>query len=290
MLWLTLSLLTALAASSQDAWCKKFFSHLNLYEMAMYPMLYSLPMFAMALPFIPVPPGLDMTFLWCLVVSIPLNSVAFLLYIKAIRISPLSLTLPYLAFTPGFMVFTGYVFLNELPNIWGIAGILVICGGSYILNIVPGKWSFLEPLKAVLREPGSRLMLINSFLFSFGAVIGKKGILHSSPLFFTLSFFCALNLFLFLFLLSIGKIHVKVFQDAPLKGIFTGSLVFMHVICHGWAISLTKAAYMIAVKRLSVMFGILYGRLLFKEENMAFRLGGAVLMLAGTLLITIQGI
>jgi drug/metabolite transporter (DMT)-like permease len=208
---------------------------------------------------------------------------------KAIKISPLSLTVPYLAFTPAFMIVTGYLFLDELPNMWGIFGILIICAGSYILNIEPGKWSLLSPLKAIFRETGSWLMLIDAFLFSFAAVIGKKGILHSSPLFFTLSFFASFGPCLFLFLLVFQKIRVKTFRQTPLNGLIVGGLFFAHALLHGLAVSLTKAAYMISVKRLSVVFGVIYGKILFKEVNMGFRLSGALLMLAGTVLITLQG-
>ncbi len=288
MLWFILSLLAALAVSSQDAWMKKFFSHLSPYEMAVCPLLYSLPLFAIAVLFVPVP-RLDSVFFWSFLVSVPLNSVAFVLYMKAIKISPLSLTVPYLAFTPAFMIVTGYMFLDEMPNIWGIFGILIICAGCYILNIEPGKWSFLTPFKSVFKETGSWLMLILSFLFSFAAVIGKKAILHSSPLFFTLSFFAVFNLTLFLFLLIFRKIRVKTFREEILKGVIAGGVFFLHALFHGLAISLTKAAYMISVKRLSVVFGVIYGKLLFKEANIGFRLSGALLMLAGTILITLQG-
>jgi hypothetical protein len=61
MLWLILSLLTALAVAPQDAWVKKHFSHLTAYDMLAFPFLFSLPLFAVTVPFIPVPP-LDDTF------------------------------------------------------------------------------------------------------------------------------------------------------------------------------------------------------------------------------------
>jgi drug/metabolite transporter (DMT)-like permease len=132
-------------------------------------------------------------------------------------------------------------------------------------------------------------MLIVSFLFSFAAVIGKKAILHSSVLFFTISFFLALNLFLFLLLRVLGKIRLKTFKNLPAKGIVAGCLLFSHALLHGWAISITKAAYMVSVKRFSVLFGIIYGSLLFKEKNIIIRFCGAVFMLGGAILITIKG-
>jgi hypothetical protein len=38
MLWLILSLLTALAVATQDAWVKKHFSHLSAYDMLAFPL------------------------------------------------------------------------------------------------------------------------------------------------------------------------------------------------------------------------------------------------------------
>jgi drug/metabolite transporter (DMT)-like permease len=288
MLWLILSLLTALAVASQDAWVKKHFSHLTAYDMLAFPFLFSLPLFAITIPFISVPP-LDDTFYWCFVVSLPLNFIPFFLYMKAIQESPLSLTLPYLAFTPAFMIFTGYGFLGEIPNLWGLAGIVVTCIGGYVLNLESGRHSFWAPIKAVFKETGSWLMLIVALMFSFSAVIGKKGILHSSPLFFTMTFFAALSFLTLVALLALGKIHLKTFRDDWAKGLVAGALFFVHALSHGFAISMVKAGYMISVKRLSALIGIIYGRLFFKEKYIAVRFVGACLMVAGAVLITLWG-
>lgn len=288
MYWVTLSLLTALAVSSQDAWVKKYFSGFSPYEMSMYPLMYSCPLFVISMFWVPVPP-LDATFFWCFFLSLPINGISLILYMKAIKISPLSLTLPYLAFTPAFMILTGYLFLGEMPNVWGGLGILITCIGSYVLNLETRKRNLLAPLQAVFKETGSWLMLIVSFLFSFATVLGKKAILHSSVLFFTFSFFLSLNLFLFLLLRVLGKIRLKTFKNLPAKGIVAGCLFFFHALFHGWAISIAKAAYMISIKRFSVLFGIVYGAVFFKESNIVIRLCGAMFMLSGAILITIKG-
>ena len=288
MLWLILSLLTALAVASQDAWIKKHFSHLSAYDMLVFPFLFSLPLFLVILPFVPVPP-LDEVFYWCFLFSLPINFISFFIYMKAIRVSPLSLTLPYLAFTPAFMIFTGYVFLDEMPNQWGIAGIILTCIGGYVLNLEPGRYSVLEPIKAVFRETGSWLMLIVALIFAFGAVIGKLGILHSSPLFFTISFFAVLSFLTVLVLLILGKVRPETFRDDWVKGSIAGALFFIHCLAHGFAISLVKAGYMISIKRFSVLIGILYGGMFFREKYIALRLLGAGMMVAGAVVITILG-
>ena len=288
MLWLILSLLTALAVASQDAWVKKHFSHLSAYDMLAFPFLFSLPLFTLTIPFIPFPP-LDDTFYWCFLISLPINFIPFFIYMAAIRVSPLSLTLPYLAFTPAFMIFTGYLFLAEIPNLWGLFGIVVTCIGGYVLNLEPGRQSLLAPIKAVFKETGSWLMLIVALIFSFSAVIGKKGILHSSPLFFTMTLFAVLSFMAVLVLLVLGKVRLQTFRDDWVKGVVAGLLFFIHALAHGFAISLVYASYMIAVKRLSALIGIFYGRLFFKEPYMGVRLAGAGLMVAGAVLIAIWG-
>ncbi len=288
MLWLLLSLLTALVVATQDAWVKKHFSHLTAYDMLAFPFLFSMPLFAVTVPFVPVPP-LDETFYRSFLISLPINFVSFLIYMKAIRISPLSLTLPYLAFTPAFMIFTGYVFLDEIPNPWGLAGIMVTCAGGYVLNLAPGKPSLFEPIKAVFKETGSWLMLIVAMIFSFGAVIGKKAIMHSSPLFFTMTFFAVLSSLTVVSLLILGKIRLSTLRDNWAEGVIAGVLFFIHSLTHGFAISMVKASYMISIKRFSVLVGIVYGGLYFQEKYIALRLGGAGLMVAGAVLITVWG-
>ena len=84
MIWLILSLLTALAVASQDAWVKKHFSRLTAYDMLAFPFLFSLPLFIVTLPFVPVPP-LDDVFYWNFLISLPINFISFFIYINELR-------------------------------------------------------------------------------------------------------------------------------------------------------------------------------------------------------------
>lgn len=289
MIWLTLALMTALASASQDSWVKHKFSGYSTYEMLAFPMLYSLPLIAVATFWLTVPP-LDTTFLWCFLVSIPLNGVAFFMHMRAIQISPLSLTLPYLSFSPAFMFGTGFLFLGELPNIWGGLGVCIIVIGSYVLNINPSTYTLLAPFRAFFKEKGSMIMLMVAILYSLAAVIGKKAILHSSVMFFTLVFFLTLNTITLLFVEISGKGKVARLFAKPLQGGVAGVLLFIHLICHGWAISMTKAVYMISIKRMSILFGVIYGGIFFAEKHLFYRLAGAGLMIAGATVISLKGL
>ena len=61
------------------------------------------------------------------------------------------------------------------------------------------------------------------------------------------------------------------------------------VLSHMWAINLITAAYMIAVKRTSLVFSVIYGKFIFREKEIAQRLAGASLMVLGVGLILIAG-
>lgn len=284
MEWLIFSLLTALSVASQDAWTKKFFSKYNHYEMAVIPLVFSLPFLVITLFFIEVP-DLDKTFTLYFLLSLPLNALSVVLYMQAIKISPLSLTLPYLAFSPVFIIITGYLFLGEKPEKIGIIGVIIICIGAYILNLNDGFKSFFSPFKTISREKGAWLMIIVALLFGVAAPVGKKAILHSSPLYFSVTFFIVLTFFMlacFYFQISFKNI----FRE-PVKGLFAGVFLFCHIVFHGLAVSMVNVTYMISVKRFSIVFGIIYGRLFFGEKNTAIRLTGSLIMIFGALIITL---
>ncbi len=289
MSWTLAALLTALATASQDAWIKRQFSHAGPYEMLAYPLAYSLPPFCLAAPFVAVP-ALDHVFVLFFLASIPVNGLGFLLHVRAIQVSPLSLTLPYLAFTPLFMLLTGFVVLAEIPNLWGLAGVMVIVAGGYVLNIDPRVYSPLEPLRAFRREPGSRIMLLVACVYSLGGVVGKKAIVHSSVMFFTVSFFICLAVVMLATLHWSGRVDLRRLAAMPAKGSVAGGLLFLHAVCHGWAISMTKAVYMISIKRFSILIGVIYGGLFFKERHLKFRLIGTAMMIAGAVLISVLGL
>ena len=285
--WFILSVLTAFSVASCDAWVKKWFSHLNHYEMLVYPLLYGFPLILVSLFFVEIPP-LDDIFYLSFAVSVPLTIVPLILYMKAIKVSPLSLTVPYLSFTPVFMVGTGYLFLNEAPDGWGISGIVSVCAGSYILNLDGKKWSIINPLLAVCKETGSWLMLIAAFIFSFSAVIGKLAIMHSSVMFFQMTFFAVVTIVMMLIFMMFRMIKLKHLAESPLKGCVAGILLFFHILFHGFAISMTKAAYMVSVKRLSTLFGVIYGGMIFHEENIPVRFTGALFMFCGAVIILLK--
>jgi len=70
--------------------------------------------------------------------------------------------------------------------------------------------------------------------------------------------------------------------------VVAGVLLYCHIFFHGYGISMTKAAYMMSIKRLSIVFGVIFGGLVFHEENFQMRLLGAMLMFSGAVVILLM--
>lgn len=292
MLWFTLSLLTAMISATEVASMKKLLSGVRPLEMVAFPLAYSLPLFLACLPFVPMPdlaPGVWTTALTLL----PFNGLGLACTYWAARISPLSLTMPFQAFTPVVAVFLGISMLGEMPTLWGGLGIVVIVMGSWVLNLDPatarGKGVLLAPFRAILKERGSMLMLAAAIIYGLCAVLGKKLVLQSSPLFAGTFFFSLHNSVLLLVFLLTGRVRPRVLLGRPKAGLFVGTAMFLHVICHMFAVSMITTAYMIAIKRLNGFFSVILGRFMFGEGNMRFRMAGAGAMALGAAVIAILG-
>lgn len=288
MLWFLLSLAAAFLMASNGAFMKRFYSDVSPWEMSVIPFFYATPLCAATLIFVTIPPigpGFYPALLWVL----PLTMVAMVLHFRAIHMSPLSLTLPFLSFTPVFVLVTGDIILGETLNPLGTAGILLVVAGGYIVNLDSARHGFLGPIKAIFNEPGSAIMLLVAALYGLCSVGGKVLILNSSPMFAAMIIFTLFGPILTILLLAAGKASLRTILKKPLLGIMVGIGVFIEIICHNLAISMVAAAYMITIKRLAGVFSVFYGWLLFKERGICFRLIGTVIMTLGAGIIVVYG-
>ncbi len=284
MSWIVYALITAFSIATADAISKKAMIRSHEYVIAWVRQGYTLPFLAVVFFFIEIPP-LDNTFWLTLLVAVPLDVTAIILYVKAIRLSPLSLTIPFIALSPMFVIITAFVILGELPDISGLFGILLIVIGAYLLNVRATKHGVLGPIKAIKKERGSILMIIVALIYSVTSTLGKVAVLHSSPLFFGAFYPFILTIIFTVIVGFKGQLSSVISRPRIFLGI--GFFIAIMMLSHFTAISLTDVAYMISVKRLSLLFSVAYGWILFGERNVAERLIGSILMIAGVVSITL---
>ncbi|MEG4988692.1 EamA family transporter [Microcoleus sp. BR0-C5] len=286
MTWLIFGILTAFFEAVKDVFGKQ-----NLKKSDEYVVAWSLSFFSVIflIPWVVytgIPP-LNSQFWLALLIGGSINAVTSLLYIKAIKVSDLSLTLPLVALTPLFMLVTSPLIVGEYPNFFDYIGILLIVAGSYLLNIKEKSKGYLAPFTALLNEPGPKLMLIVALLWSIASNFDKIGVTNSSPIFWLFSLFGTISVLLLPVLLhktpNPGR---KILKQLPMLAAM-GSLNAMGVLFQMQALTLTLVVQVIAVKRTSVLMGVLFGHFIFKEKDIQERFLGAAIMMGGVLFITL---
>jgi uncharacterized membrane protein len=265
---------------------KKSLEKCNEYIVAYALRLFALP-FLLPLLFFTKEIVLGSGFWIALLTGGTLNLITTVLYMKAIKASDLSVTVPMVTFTPLFLLLTSPIIVGEFPPLKGILGILLIVFGSYLLHLKEKPKGILAPFKAIITGKGPRLMLVVAFIWSVTSNIDKVGIRNSSVVLWAVAIhiFIIITMVPLVWLTSRYSIHQLVKQRNMLIPLgFIDALKYFFQLA---ALQFTLVAYVISIKRTSAILCVIFGALIFKEKGIKERLTGSVIMVAGVLLITL---
>lgn len=281
-MWFLLSLFSGVSWSLSDVFGKKLTKSYPVLVTLTYRYIFSIPFLLIYLIFIEIP-RINPSFWLVILILLPLELTAATLYLKAITISPLSMVTPFVAFTPVFLLLTSYLILGETVSWGGAIGIVLIAAGAYMINF--SRQNYLLPFKKLFQEKGILLMMGVAFLYSMTSNLGKMAMQYSSPSFMGI-FYTSLLGFAFV-LVAKGKgkkLKPKKFSiNFAWIGFFNAIMMITHMV----AIKYIQVAYMIAVKRTSLLFGVFFGYLFFHEKEIGKRMIAAIIMLAGVVTILI---
>lgn len=286
MTWYQLTLISAFSIALADSVMKKYLSPLSAWDLVLVrfaiPGILLLP-YALHYPM----PGFNFSFLALMLLLVTLEIGAMMIYVHAVANNPLHLTLPYLAFTPIFNILTGYIFLGERISVKGGLGIVIVVLGSYILNITRefNLKRVAEPLTMIWKNQGSRLMLLCSFIYSLTSTLSKKAMQYADAESFGAYYFVIIGAAVWVIYPWVRRKNPKQIlrKFVPVMGV--AILMSIMVVTHFIAIANVQVAYMISVKRSSLLFGILMGALFFGERNLLRNLIGGSIILTGIVLL-----
>lgn len=210
--------------------------------------------------------------------------------VRSLKSIDLSVFGPLNSFKPVFALFISIVVLNEIPSTVGVAGVVVIVMGSYLLAYNPATKKI--KLRDIRLGRGVLFRFLAIALTSIAAVFSKKAIIMSSPL-ITLAYWSLIGfpVSLALFLRSGVPIKTEIQQALRLKQ------NFMFLFLSFFALQLLTlltferifVGYSLALFQLSGLISILFGYHFFKERNLKYRLAGAIVMCLGAMLIALFG-
>jgi uncharacterized membrane protein len=229
-------------------------------------------------------------------VFIMLSALSHFLYqvflCRTYELGDISLTYPVIRSSPIFVALLGFIFLKELPSPLAMAGIILIITGTHVLNL---ERFTLRGLFKPLRRENRRPMIAALFTALFSAVysaVDKKGVLEINPVLFFYLFFAISGLMFagYVFYLGqSGRKIIRVFLDNKFAITIASILEFSSYVLILYAFRLSKVAYVVALRQISVVFAALFGTVLLKEKNFNLRLAGSLILFTGAFLITVCG-
>lgn len=223
-----------------------------------------------------------------------INGVAFWSYGRALARGELSLVLPLINLSPLVLLLSGWLVLGERPHAAVVAGVALLVCGALLLGRSDGL------RRGLLGAPGARPMLLTAVLWGIGASIDKLGVRAGGSLLWVAGLNLVVGTPLLLASLAAGDPHRLMPTPAgAARELFSGRegrrrlvqllavglLSLVGTALQMEALRLTAVVHVVAIKRLSTLFGSAIGVLWLREYSGSLRLPAAALMSGGAVIV-----
>jgi drug/metabolite transporter (DMT)-like permease len=225
------------------------------------------------------------TFLIYLFLDVALVTLCLWLYFRALQVSPLSVCIPFLAFTPVFLIPTGYVLWHELPSLLKSLGVILIVIGSLVMHWRQFAVSWMAPFRAIIDEKNSRYMLGVAFLFSLTNPLDKKLVQMSDAYFQAFAF--SVGLCWSFFLLAMLQRHdlEAALQDNIPQLTLAGAGEAVSRLLQFASYNFIAMAIAASIKGAGIVLAVFCGYWFFQERGISDKAIAASVMLAGMVIL-----
>jgi drug/metabolite transporter (DMT)-like permease len=217
-----------------------------------------------------------------------LSGLALVLFLDALRLSPLSLTIPLLSFTPVLSTTLAWGFRGQVPGPAQYAGAVLVVAGAAVLSQSGGAWSGFKPF---LREPGVRRMAIVAVLWSCTGVLDQTAVARGAGAWYAPLLMAAVALLLLLWTVARGEGRALLAAVGPLasRPLLAGLAVVIGAAALAVQIESLRWApvgFIEVIKRGTGMgSAVILGRLAFGEPLSGRKWSAVALMTAGVALV-----
>ena len=223
---------------------------------------------------------------WMVYLTIEVLMVACntIIMFRAIQITPISVCMPYISFTPVFLIATDYWINGVIPAEQYWIGVFLIFVGSIVMHRELFSQGWLEPIKAIYRERGCFYMLIVGFVNSLTNPIDAKLVKMTDA--FAQAFAFGIGMVIFFSILALlrkaetGKVIKSVPWWVMLAGVLEAVALTFQLASHNYL----PVAITISIKRAGIILTVLLGWLIFKEKGIGDKLIASAVMLAGAII------
>ena len=199
----------------------------------------------------------------------------------ALKVAPISLCVPFTAFAPIFVLGSGYLVLGELPTAVGMMGISLIVIGGVLMHRKLFAVSWNAPIAAIVKDPGSRLMLLSVLLGAVFSPLEKQLILMSDALTAVFLYGAGTMIGLGILCFALRTDLTRVMRERPKWAVLSGLMDALMTLAQFIAVMYLPVVITMCIKRGGIVLTVLAGWLFFRERDITDRLIGAMAMVGG---------
>jgi drug/metabolite transporter (DMT)-like permease len=202
----------------------------------------------------------------------------------------LSQVYPIMRSSPALVLIIAVLFLGEQVSAQGVAGILLVAAGVYIINMRRiTAADLLAPIKSIAGDRATQFAFLTLISVALYSIADKMAVAVVHPVIFAF-----LHLFMgmcyytpyIVITKNAGTIR-KEWQTGLKKIIIAGVIGISGYALILAAFTIERVSYIVGLRQTSIVFAVLMGSHLLKEKYRNIRLAGALIIFSGGFLISL---
>tara|TARA_Y100000310_G_scaffold335354_1_gene417200 strand:- start:89 stop:964 length:876 start_codon:yes stop_codon:yes gene_type:complete len=209
---------------------------------------------------------------------------------KTLEKGDLSHVYPIIRSSPALVLIFATTFFDEQVSTIGVAGILLVVCGAYLINTKQMSIAGLtEPLRSISTERPTQLAILTMCMVTMYSLVDKQVVNFVHPIIYIYFIDC----FIFLVFTPYILLHksqsaiVQEWQTRKWSMFVNGTIALVGYILILYAFTMANVSYVTGLRQLSIVFAVLLGGHILREEHKAIRLTSAAIIFIGAAFIAI---
>lgn len=277
-----IAFITSLLSTSKDLVSKKLAANVSGNVSAFASFFYALPFYVILiiiLSFLGLEDfAFSSRFFYLVILRALTDSFAELFKMHTLALLEVSVASCFLSLSTVFLLLISPVVTGDVPSLLGAIGVLLAVFGSLLVVYKPGGFHFQGKSKGIAFALGA------AFFFSLNGCFDRLAVQVASPTLsgFFMTLLSAVLLFPFIFF---KKGSFEQLKNNSTSFFLRGFFEVCFMVTKLCALLYLQAPYVGGIMKLSILFSILGGKIVFKEENLKQKLVAGVLITIGVVCI-----
>jgi drug/metabolite transporter (DMT)-like permease len=209
---------------------------------------------------------------------------------SAYKEGDLSHVYPIMRSSPALVLMIAVLLLGEQVSLQGVAGILLVAVGVYIINMkrMSGE-ELLAPIKSMAHDRSTQFAFLTLISVALYSIVDKMAVDHIHPILFSFfHLFCGMCFYTPYIVFTKNAAQIKKeWKSGTVRIIMAGIIGIGGYALILVAFTIERVSYIVGLRQTSIVFAVLMGSHFLKEKHQGIRLTGALIIFAGGFLISL---